>query len=122
MDDRVFYAVGYRAQHKGWLSYSYEADRHRRPDGTFAGLDLSTCTDADVISRIAAGSEVIEVRSPSAGMPNARVRRGEAPWFGLFLQVLESGVNGYSVSRVDGVPRELTARVVQRERDLIPSA
>jgi hypothetical protein len=85
------------------------------------GLDLSQCTDVDAISRVAADCFVIQVASRSAGRRNARVRRGEAPWFGLFLQVLQNGFNGYSISRVDGVPAELVARAAVRDRDLIPS-
>jgi hypothetical protein len=120
-DDRVYYMVGYRGRHRGWLSYSYEADRRSRPDGRFMGLDLSQCTDVDAISRVAADCFVIQVASRSAGRRNARVRRGEAPWFGLFLQVLQNGFTGYSISRVDGVPAELVARAAVRDRDLIPS-
>jgi hypothetical protein len=120
-DDRVYYVVGYRGRHRGWLSYSYEADRRPRPDGRFVGLDLSQCTDADAISRIAAECYVIQVRSAAVGLPNAKVRRGEAPWFGLFLRVLQNGFNGYSISRVDNVPSELVARAVARDEDLVSS-
>ena len=121
-DDRVYFAVAYRGKPSGWMSYSYELDRRGSAGGSFRGLDLSRCEDAEQITRIAAASSLIQVRSPSAGLPNAKVRRGEAPWFGLFVQVLETASHGYSVSRVDGIPREVMAQTALSERDLVPSA